>query len=103
MTEDLFAARAEAAGLEQIRSELVARGSAHHDASDSPLTVQRWRTLARRIGHDLGRPIETVANGSEAWAVLRDFPRDDAERVIHDEALRAAMRGARLHRHDDNA
>lgn len=40
--------------------------------------------------------MQTLAGADAVHAVLTDWPRDDRERAIHMEALKAAMHGATL-------
>lgn len=79
-----------------IRGMLAAAGSARGDVTELGVTVEAWRKAARAAGRELGRPVQTVANGTVVHAVLKDWPRDEAERRIHDEALRAALNSISL-------
>lgn len=74
-----------------IRDSLAARGEAHVDLAGSRVTTDEWRKLARAAARELGRPVETVAHDQRAWAVLRDWPANDEERVVHEAAMRDAM------------
>ncbi|WP_416444724.1 hypothetical protein AB3K78_15490 [Leucobacter sp. HNU] len=74
-----------------IQGMLTATGSARGDAAELGVTVEAWRKAARAAGRELGRPLQTVASGTIVHAVLKDWPRDEAERRIHDEAMWAAL------------
>jgi hypothetical protein len=81
---------------EMIRAEFHARGEAQVDVQDIRISLDEWRKLARSVARELGRPVQTVASDTRAWAVLRDWPRDDREKHVHDEAMRKAMNAAAL-------
>lgn len=79
-----------------IQGMLVATGSARGDVDELGVTVNEWRKAARAAGRELGRPVQTVAAGRIVHAVLKDWPRDEAEQRIHDAAMRAALNSISL-------
>jgi len=89
--------RIEQVAADAIRAGFQGRGSAHVAAGDLRLSPERWRALARKVGRELGRSVQTLESDGSVWAVLRDWPRDERERGIHDAALRAASTAAALH------
>jgi hypothetical protein len=56
-----------------IREQLLERGSAHAVIAELPVTVNEWRRLARAIGRELGRPVQTTAiGGIDVHAIFTD-------------------------------
>ncbi|MGA0568624.1 hypothetical protein ACO2Q7_14940 [Rathayibacter sp. KR2-224] len=79
-----------------LRDELAATGSVSQRLGEVTVSMEEWRKAARATGRELGRPVQTLAGADAVHAVLTDWPRDDRERAIHMEALKAAMHGATL-------
>lgn len=94
---DAMTDRIEQVAANEIRTEFHERGSAQVFAEDLRLPAERWRAIARKVGRELGRGVQTLESSGSVWAVLRDWPRDERERGIHDAALRAASSAAVLH------
>lgn len=82
-------------GIKQtIRDAFHERGEASVDVEQIRVSLEEWRKLARAVGRELRRPVQTVATEGRAWAVLRDWPTDDRESRIHEKAMRDAMNAA---------
>jgi hypothetical protein len=94
---DAMSDRIEQVAAGAIRAGFQERGSAQVAAGDLRLPPERWRAIARKVGRELGRGVQTLESDGSAWAVLRDWPRDEREQGIHDAALRAASAAAALH------
>ncbi|WP_144757147.1 hypothetical protein [Curtobacterium pusillum] len=94
---DAMADRIERVAADAIRTGFQEQGSAQVAAGDLRLPPERWRALARKVGREVGRGVQTLESGGSVWAVLRDWPRDEREQGIHDAALRAASAAAVLH------
>ena len=69
---------------EQLSAEGQLRGEGLRD-------VAAGRRQARAAARTLGRPVQTLAHGDTAWAVLKDWPRDAEEQRIRDEKVRQTM------------
>lgn len=71
-----------------IRSELEATGSAYQSLSELAVAVKEWRRVAREVAHTLGRPVQTIVSTDAAHAVLRDWPANEREQRIQEQAIR---------------
>lgn len=80
----------------RLRDELAATGNVSQRLGEGTVSVEEWRKAARATRREFGRPVQTLAGADAVHAVLKDWPRDDRERAIHTEALKAAMLGATL-------
>lgn len=58
---------------------------------DEELPSEDWRRLMRLVAKNLRRPIETVANEYTVTGALKDWPRDEVERVRSFENQRRAV------------
>lgn len=74
-----------------IRGALEENGSVSQNLDELAVNVQKWRQAARAVARDLGRPVQTVVSADAVHAVLRDWPADERERQIHEQAMRDAM------------
>jgi len=81
---------------DRIAADLLNAGSVMVHVGDLSITASEWRAIARAAARKIGRPIETVANETRAWAVLRDWPADDRERAKLDAAITNAVRSISL-------
>lgn len=79
-----------------IRDTLTAHGSVVQDLASLAVPVDEWRKIARAAGRELGRPVQTLIAGDSVHAVLSDWPRDEREQAIHNQAMRAAMNAVSL-------
>ncbi len=78
----------EAARIAKMAEALAAEGQVHgEDLRD----VALWRGRARAAARSLGRPVQTLAQGNQAWAVLKDWPRDEHEQHVHSEKMHRIM------------
>lgn len=80
----------------EISGALQAKGFAFGEASSLQVSVEEWRKIARRVGRELKRPIQTVVSADGVHAVLADWPRDRREKAIADRARRAVVEAAAL-------
>ena len=76
---------------DEIAAEFAKTGNATVALVDLNMTLHDWRKVARSAARQLGRPVETVANETRAWASLRNWPANKEEQDKHDVAMRAAM------------
>lgn len=74
-----------------IAEQLRSSGGAMTSASDIRVSLEEWRKLARAAAKQIGRPVETVATETRAWASLSDWPSNSDEQAVHDAAMRAAI------------
>lgn len=80
-----------------MRRHLESNGSIqqeHQELLDLGVDAEQWRGAARRAARQLGRPVQTGSGSSSVWAVLRDWPTTETERVRHQEQLRRAVEAA---------
>lgn len=78
--------------VDELRFALSANGSAWASARD--VDVAAWRSAARAVGRSLGRPLRTLVVDDVVHAMLQDWPANDAERAVHDEAKHRAVLAA---------
>lgn len=74
-----------------IRDALEADGSVSQDLQSLTVPLEEWRRLARAVGRELGRPVQTVVSPDAVHAALRDWAANDSERQIHERAMRDAV------------
>jgi len=76
----------------QLERQLVEHSATTADIEGLVVGVAQWRSTARNVARELGRPIRTGVNRSAdvVWAALTDWPATDEER----ERLQIAMREA---------
>ena len=79
-----------------IRDALTGHGSVVQELDTLTVPVDEWRKIARAIGRKLDRPVQTLIAGNAVHAMLRDWPRDDDEQIIHDQAMRAIVNAISL-------
>lgn len=79
-----------------IRDTLTAHGSVAQDVASLTVPVDEWRKIARAVGRELNRPVQTLIAGDAVHVVLRDWPRDEHEQIIHQRAKRTAMNAVSL-------
>ncbi len=80
-----------------LRRELEQEGSTQQDLDELRelgVDADQWRGAARRAARLLRRPVQTGAGSSSVWAVLRDWPATESERVRHQEQLRRVVEAA---------
>ncbi|MFJ3395311.1 hypothetical protein [Leifsonia aquatica] len=77
---------------ESIRAQLLA-GGAHANLSEISVPLATWRALARKVAHELNRPVVTTATDYQAWASFKDWGLTPAEKDIGRELLRRAVDG----------
>jgi len=77
-----------------ISDELTAHGSVSQDLHTLTVTVTEWRKTARTVARQLGRPVQTLLTPDAVHAILRDWPADDREQVIQQQALREVAEAA---------
>ena len=72
----------------RIREAFEADGSVAQSLESLTVPVEEWRQIARAVGRDLGRPVQTVVSPDAVHAVLRDWPTDERERRIQAQNMR---------------
>lgn len=80
---------------DRIRLGLLS-GGARVDVVELPITLAQWRSLARKVAHELGRPVTTSATERYAWASLKDWGRSPEEQAITQDLLNQALRATTL-------
>lgn len=81
-----------AAVAREVREDFVARGFSTAVISGLSVSATQWRSVARMVARELGRPVQTlIVGGVEVTAWLRDWPANDEERAVHAKAMRAAI------------
>ncbi|MFJ3395265.1 hypothetical protein [Leifsonia aquatica] len=78
---------------ESIREQLLA-GGARANVSEISVALSTWRSLVRKVAHELDRPVVTTATEYQAWASFKDWGRTPEEQVISRERLRRVVEGA---------
>jgi hypothetical protein len=81
---------------EAIAAQLRSTGGATTKVSDIRVSLEEWRKLARAAARQLGRPVETLATETRAWASLTDWPSNPEERDVHEAAMRRAINSVKL-------
>ena len=71
-----------------IRNAITADGAVSQDLESLTIPVEDWRRTARRVGRELGRPVQTVISPDSVHAVLRDWPANESERRTREQAMR---------------
>jgi|SRR5664279_3638509 len=79
-----------------IRAALLSDGSVSQDIEELAVSVDEWRRLARVAARDLGRPVRTFASSDAIHAVLRDWPANERELHLHDQAMAEAVEASNL-------
>lgn len=79
-----------------IRDALETDGSVSQSLRSLTVPVEQWRRLARAVGRDLGRPVQTVVSPDAVHAALRDWPANEREQRIHEQAMRDVANAAAL-------
>ena len=79
-----------------IRGALEADGSVSQSLKSLTVSVEEWRRIARAVARELGRPLQTVVSPDAVHAALRDWPADESERRIHEQAMRDAVHAIAL-------
>ena len=74
--------------IAQMAEELASEGQIH---AQGLRDVAAWRRQARAAARSIGRPVQTLAEGDEAWAILRDWPRDAGEEEKQANRLQRAI------------
>jgi hypothetical protein len=69
--------------VEEIRRQFFKVGMAYTLLTKRDISAATWIHTARKVAHDLGRPVHTLQDGVEVRAWLKDWPRDDREAEIH--------------------
>jgi hypothetical protein len=73
---------------EEIRLQFWRAGIAHTSLAKRAFSAGQWRAVARMVGRGLGRPVQTVQNGQEVRARLKDWPANDRETHVYEERMR---------------
>lgn len=81
--------------IELIRVGLRS-GGAHASAEDLPITITQWRSLARRVGRELGRRVQTTGDSRSARASFVDWGRSEEEQAISRDKLRRVVQADSL-------
>lgn len=71
-----------------IREAFEADGSVSQSLKSLTVPVEEWRRIARAVARELGHPVQTVLSPDAVHAVLRDWPANESERRIHEQAMR---------------
>ena len=79
---------------EAIQDALQSQGFAVQSIESLTVSLDEWRKRARSVARKLGRPVQTIVVGDSVHAALRDWPRDEREQLLHDQAKRAIVEGA---------
>ncbi|MFJ8896633.1 hypothetical protein ACIRCZ_18770 [Leifsonia sp. NPDC102414] len=72
--------------LQRLRDHIklgLLTGGVHVDADQIHIPLSTWRALARRIAHELDRPVTTGATERYAWAHFKDWGRTPEEHTIN--------------------
>lgn len=88
-----FRARSNGGSVDELQALLLTRGGLAVAVGDLDVPADVWRSNARRVGRELGRPVRTgqSEDGRLVWAELKDWPASPDERLRHDAALRPPL------------
>jgi hypothetical protein len=73
---------------EEIRRQFWRAGVARTSLTRRAFSAGQWRAVARLVGRDLGRPVQTVQNGHQVRARLKDWPANERETQVYEERVR---------------
>ncbi len=83
--------------IAELEASLSAGGQVNAELSELRLSVDAWRKAARAAARNLKRPVQTITADGRVWAMLRDWPANDEERLVQRKRIRDAANAASFH------
>lgn len=80
----------------EIELAFSSRGHLQLTEDELGISVSDWRSVVRKVGRSIGRPVKTFHFDGVVIAQLDDWPADEREANLHREARRRNVEGASL-------